>query len=140
MWVISKLENYFNMKINATRFNLYREGENDWKPYHHDRAAFTPNCPQNFTVAVSFGQEREIGFEHAGTGLKLFLNAPNGSVYTFSRDVNIEFKHGVVPVPPQSDSHGRISIICWGIVNMCTSGSRVTENMNPTAADLKLQS
>ncbi|GBG31359.1 Hypothetical Protein FCC1311_075832 [Hondaea fermentalgiana] len=135
--VIRKIEEAFDMKINATRFNLYRKGSTDWKPFHHDRAAFTPDCPQNFTVAASFGLGREVGFEHARNKTKVFLEAPNGSAYTFSRDVNIEFKHGVIPLegPAPED---RISIIAWGLSSMSAKGSRVTENDVPSAEDLGL--
>ncbi len=135
--VIETLEKYFGMQINATRFNLYRAGDTDWKPFHHDRAAFTPNCPQNFTVACSFGQEREIGFEHAKTKSTTFMTVPNGSTYTFARDVNIEYKHGVIPLSKgEVTERGRISIIAWGWVPMSAQGSRVTENDVPTAAEL----
>lgn len=74
------------MDVKATRFNLYRNSD-EWKPYHHDRAAFTPGCPQNITVAASFGAEREISFLHAKTGVVTDIPQPNGSMYAWSRIV-----------------------------------------------------
>ena len=137
---------------------IFIRGADDWKPFHHDRAAFTPDCPQNFTVAATFGpdtresKERNVeyadlntcavGFQHARTHSTLFLPIPNGSAYTFSRDINIEWKHGeislffvilscrrvsltflyvlyfssgVIATPEDSVNNlgGRISIIAW---------------------------
>ena len=39
------------------------------QPFHHDAAAMKPDKArtQNFTVAVSFGCERDAAFEHAET-------------------------------------------------------------------------
>jgi len=36
--VIARMEEYFGIRIKATRFNHYRD-DKDWKPYHHDAAA-----------------------------------------------------------------------------------------------------
>ena len=47
---------------------------------------------------------------------------PNGSVYTFGRDVNIIWRHGIPQLPPQKQPEtaekGRISIIAWGWIDM----------------------
>jgi len=121
--VVDQIREYFDMDIKATRFNWYRNA-NDWKPFHHDAAAMKPNFArmQNCTVAASFGDEREIGFEHAKKRTMVSLPQPNGSMYAFGRDVNIEWRHGVMPVvpnhrdQPQQTQQGRISIVCWGWV------------------------
>jgi hypothetical protein len=46
----------------------------------------------------------------------------NGSVYTFGRDVNIIWRHGIPQLPPQKQPEtaekGRISIIAWGWIDM----------------------
>ena len=54
--------------VQATRLNWYRDST-EWKPFHHDAAAVKPDKAktQNFTVAVSFGMERDAAFEHAQT-------------------------------------------------------------------------
>ena len=46
--------------------NWYRDAS-EWKPFHHDAAALKEKFAktQNFTLAVSFGMEREAAFEHA---------------------------------------------------------------------------
>ena len=122
--VVEQIRTYFNMDIKATRFNWYRH-ERDWKPFHHDAAAMKSNFArqQNCTVAASFGDEREIGFEHAKNRALISLPQPNGSMYAFGRDVNIEWRHGVMPVPIEQQQlgkkklrGGRISIVCWGWV------------------------
>jgi len=117
-YVVERLRNYFDMDIKATRFNWYRN-TSEWKPFHHDAAAMKPDKArtQNFTVAVSFGCERDAAFEHAETKTVVAMPQPNGTIYTFGRDVNIIWRHGILQVPPeQQREDGRISIIAWGWV------------------------
>ncbi|XP_057299159.1 uncharacterized protein LOC130629814 [Hydractinia symbiolongicarpus] len=110
----------------STRLNWYRDSK-EWKPFHHDAAAIKPDKAktQNFTVAVSFGAEREAAFEHATTKTVISMPQPNGTIYVFSKDVNVISRHGILQffldvggqVPPEKyHSEGRISIIAWGWV------------------------
>ena len=87
----------------ATRFNWYRN-TSEWKPFHHDAAAMKPDKArtQNFTVAVSFGCERDAAFEHAETKTVVAMPQPNGTIYTFGRDVNIIWRHGILQVSIQT--------------------------------------
>ena len=126
--VVERMESYFGMKVGATRFNWYQT-QDSWKPQHHDRAAFTKNCPQNLTIAASFGCERECCFEQVGSGSRIHMPLANGSMYAFGRDVNIEWKHGIVGLSEEEQQQrksepGRISIIAWGWVDQDTAGSR----------------
>jgi len=61
--LLQQLTAYFNLRNGSqgTRFNWYRDGK-DWKPFHHDSAAFNPQRArnQNITVGISFGSEREV--------------------------------------------------------------------------------
>ena len=117
--ILDVIKNYFNMKISATRLNLYRDST-EWKPYHFDAAGVKPEIAkvQNFTVGVSFGCERDIAFEHAKTKSTISFPLPNGSLYAFSRDVNTIWRHGVPQLPPEKkNDHSRISIIAWGWVD-----------------------
>ena len=41
-WVVEKLASYFDMNVQATRLNWYRDS-NEWKPFHHDAAAVKPD-------------------------------------------------------------------------------------------------
>ena len=116
--VLDKIRNYFDMDIKATRLNWYRD-TSEWKPFHHDAAAMKPDKArtQNFTVAVSFGCERDAAFEHADTKTVVAMPQPNGTIYTFGKDVNILWRHGILQIPPdQHTDEGRISIIAWGWV------------------------
>lgn len=116
MMILDKLKSYFNMDVKATRLNWYRD-TSEWKPFHHDAAAMKPDKArtQNFTVGVSFGVERDAAFEHADTKTVISMPQPNGTVYTFGKDVNILWRHGILQVPPERQSQqGRISIIAWG--------------------------
>eukprot|EP01059_Diplonema_ambulator_P034501 TRINITY_DN7769_c0_g1_i1.p2 TRINITY_DN7769_c0_g1~~TRINITY_DN7769_c0_g1_i1.p2 ORF type:complete len:265 (+),score=74.61 TRINITY_DN7769_c0_g1_i1:118-912(+) len=118
--ILDRISTYFSMDIKATRFNFYKDSE-DWKPYHHDAAAVKPDKAkiQNFTVAISFGAERDASFEHAATKTTVSFPLPNGSVYCFSKDVNVEWKHGILQLPPEmAHKNGRVSIIAWGWVDM----------------------
>jgi len=119
-WIVERLGDYFDMNIQATRLNWYRD-TNEWKPFHHDAAAVKPDKArtQNMTVAVSFGAERDAAFEHAKTKTVISMPQPNGTVYTFGRDVNILWRHGIPQVHPSDcGEEGRISIICWGWIEM----------------------
>jgi alkylated DNA repair dioxygenase AlkB len=118
--VITKIAEYFNMDIKATRFNWYRDSTM-WKCYHHDAAAIDPKKAesQNMTIGVSFGATRSIGFEHARTKTKIFIPLESGMTYGFGKDVNIEWRHGIPPIRDVSCSNteeivDRISIIAWG--------------------------
>jgi len=119
-WVVEKMASYFDMDVKATRLNWYRDST-EWKPFHHDAAAMKEKFArtQNFTLAVSFGAERDVAFEHAQTKTIISMPQPNGSVYTFGRDVNIIWRHGIPQLAPEFQSDdGRISIIAWGWIDM----------------------
>jgi hypothetical protein len=85
--------------------------------------AFNPQRAknQNITVGVSFGATRELAFIRAdpqknGDKVKLYFPQPNNGVFSFGRDANILWKHGVNALPPEEqDGKGRISIILWGL-------------------------
>jgi len=122
--VIEKLCEYFciRRKSVGTRFNWYRDSS-DWKPFHHDSAAYNPKRAkdQNITVGVSFGARRELAFLHAtpqqnGEKCKIYFPQTNNGVFSFGRDVNIQWKHGVNALPEEEqDGKGRISIVLWGL-------------------------
>jgi hypothetical protein len=71
-----KISAYFNItqKSVGTRFNWYRDSA-DWKPFHHDSAAFNPQRAknQNITVGVSFGASRELSFIHADNKSRIYF-------------------------------------------------------------------
>lgn len=118
--VIDRLRDFFNMDIQATRFNWYQD-TSQWKPFHFDAAAVNPEkaAVQNFTVAVSFGANREAAFEHAGTKTVVSLPQPDGWIYAFAKDTNIIWRHGILQDNPVRDE-GRISVIAWGWVDNMT--------------------
>ena len=85
---------------------------------------------QNITVGVSFGATRELAFLLAsdeannnhkdmdGKDCRLYFPQPNNGVFSFGRDVNIRWKHGINALPveeQQLDGTGRVSIILWGL-------------------------
>ena len=117
--VLDRIAEYFKMDIKATRLNWYRDSK-EWKPYHHDAAAVKADKAktQNFTVGVSFGLKRDASFEHARTRTRVKVPLPNGSTYTFSDMVNVDWRHGILQYPPDKYvEQGRISVIAWGKVD-----------------------
>jgi hypothetical protein len=123
MRILDKISKYFDMDIKATRFNLYRD-DKDWKPYHFDASAIKPEKSkiQNITVGVSFGRTRDIAFEDAleGKGHRRIISLPmsNGYTYAFCKDINVNWRHGVPPIPQDKQTNqSRISIIAWGWSN-----------------------
>lgn len=112
--VIDRIKTFFNMDIQATRFNWYKD-TSQWKPFHFDAAAVKPEKAklQNFTVAVSFGATRDAAFEHADTRTVVSLPQPDGWIYAFAKDTNIIWRHGILQDIPVKNI-GRISVIAWG--------------------------
>eukprot|EP00804_Cyclotella_cryptica_P018276 CCRYP_017676-RA/>CCRYP_017676-RA protein AED:0.06 eAED:0.06 QI:52/1/1/1/1/1/3/165/420 len=124
--IVDRLCEYFKIQKSSigTRFNWYRDSS-DWKPFHHDSAAFNPQRArtQNITVGVSFGACRELAFiravpQQTGDKVKVYFPQTNNGVFSFGRDVNILWKHGVNALPEEDqDGKGRISIIIWGLAD-----------------------
>ena len=154
--LISNISEVFDIEVNATRLNLYKTNErsSEHKPYHHDRAAFTPGTTQNMTIAISLGITRTVSlkrvkwkkqkhpdgkWERTNHGAVINFRCPNNSLYAFSRDVNIEWQHALLPSYGEQDVNGgdRISIIVWGTKkDMNVHGSRVSYEQTPTAKEL----
>ncbi|CAB9500396.1 expressed unknown protein [Seminavis robusta] len=127
--VVDRICRYFQIDAATAgiRFNWYKDTL-DWKPFHHDSAAFNPRRArsQNITVGVSFGEMRELAFIKAQSNQdqkkqqdppRLYFPQTNNGVFTIGRDVNIRWKHGVNALHPedQANGKGRISIILWGL-------------------------
>lgn len=116
--IIRRIETFFNMDIQATRCNWYKDTSH-WKPFHHDAAYLNPEKArvQNFTVAVSFGATRDAAFEHATTKTVISLPQADGIIYCFANDTNGIWRHGILQEQPTRDA-SRISVICWGKVDI----------------------
>lgn len=117
--ILKQCAEYFGIQLKSvgTRFNWYRDGK-DWKPFHHDSAAFNPKRAknQNITVGLSFGDERELAFLDVRTKARAYFPQCNGMMFSFGRDVNINFKHGVNALAPDKQTgKGRVSIVLWGL-------------------------
>jgi hypothetical protein len=119
-FIIQKMADYFGIDLSTagTRFNLYRDNS-DWKPLHHDSAAFNKERAkhQNITVGVSFGTSRELSFYHVKGKTRLSFPQENNMIFSFGKDVNIRFMHGVNALSDEekkTNNGKRISIILWG--------------------------
>jgi len=115
--VLDRLRSFFQMDIQATRFNWYKD-TSQWKPFHHDAAYVKPEkaALQNFTVAVSFGATRDAAFEHAKTKTVVSMPQSDGCIYAFAKDTNGIWRHGILQDVPVREE-GRISVIAWGWVD-----------------------
>ena len=117
--IIDRLCAFFRVTPSATRLNYY-ETPSEFKPYHHDASAFsTKSRHQNVTLAVSFGAARDFSLIHVDSGVKVDVNLFHGAVYTFGNDINLQWKHAVMPGGrvDQHGDHRRVSIIIWGWVS-----------------------
>ena len=81
---------------------------------------------QNITVGCSFGATRELAFVHANENnqdddkVRIYFPQTNNGVFSFGRDVNIRWKHGINALPAHmQDGKGRVSIILWGLLQNC---------------------
>lgn len=115
-FVINRLVDYFGVKPNATRLNWYTSNEH-YKPFHRDSAALYPEKQkkQNITIACSFGQTRDIVFQHLENKKTVCIPQGDGDSYTFGNQVNIDFRHGVSK-GKEDEMSSRISIIIWGYI------------------------
>lgn len=118
--IIDRISAFFGMRIEATRFNWYQD-TSQWKPFHHDASGIKPEkaAIQNFTVALSLGATRDAAFEHARTKTTISLPQPDGTIYCFSKDTNIIWRHGILK-EKEVRNLGRISVICWGWIDGMT--------------------
>ena len=117
--IIDRIASHFKMDVKATRLNWYSD-EKEWKPYHFDAAAVDEKKAktQNFTIGVSFGDTREVSFQHDKTRATVNFQLEDGMTYGFGSQVNVEWRHGIPLVKPGDFKKGRISIIAWGWVDM----------------------
>jgi hypothetical protein len=125
-YVIDKVSKYFKMDVKATRFN-WMQNLQDHKFFHYDGAALKPEIAkkQNSTIGISFGCTRDIAFQvasHPDCRKVVSIPLPDGYTYCFNKDVNIDWRHGVLPIKTNPDykpglSDGRISVVAWGWID-----------------------
>lgn len=115
--VVDRIREFFKMDIKATRFNWYKD-TSQWKAFHHDAAAIKEDKAktQNFTVAVSFGATRDAAFEEVKSKCIISMPQPDGTIYAFTKDTNVLWKHGILK-EKEIRQEGRISVICWGWID-----------------------
>lgn len=119
--VINRLVDFFGVKPAATRFNWYKTHE-EYKSFHFDSAYVNPEKAktQNITIAVSFGQTRDIVFENAKSKQRVCIEQGDNDVYVFMNEINSMWRHGVSK-GVQQDNSSRVSIIIWGFVDGVSS-------------------
>jgi hypothetical protein len=129
--VISRIREFFNMNVKATRLNWYQDTE-QWKAFHFDAAKINPEKAkiQNFTVAASFGRTRDCAFEKDDIS-KNVISIPigDGEIYCFTRETNEIWRHGVLQELPKVEE-GRISIVAWGWIDDVIDTRKQYEDKN----------
>ena len=94
--VQKKMGDFFGLppQSRGTRFNWYNN-PSDWKPFHHDSAAFNAQRArnQNCTVGVSFGDARELAFVDAQDPTKRFYFPQTKVTLLFWKGCHIRFWH-----------------------------------------------
>ena len=119
--IVKHMCEYYDVdpKTISVRYNLFKD-DIDFKSLHHDSAAFNKERAekQNITIGLSLGKTRELAFKHAKNDTLIYMPMPNGSLYSFSKAVNIQWLHGINAIPKEEQTNeGRISIIVWGLTN-----------------------
>jgi hypothetical protein len=119
--VINRLVEFFSVKPAATRFNWYKTHE-EYKSFHFDSAYVNPEKAktQNITIAVSFGQTRDIVFENAKSKQRVCIEQGDNDVYVFMNEINSTWRHGVSKGVHQ-DNSSRVSIVIWGWIDGVSS-------------------
>lgn len=123
--IVQHICDYYDIDTStiAVRYNMYKD-DVDWKAFHNDSAAFNKEraSKQNITVGLSLGKTRELAFKHGKNGTLLYFPMPSGSLYSFSKAVNINWLHGINAIPKHEQTDGgRISIIVWGFTTKLVS-------------------
>jgi hypothetical protein len=135
--VISRIRDFFNMNVKATRLNWYQDTE-QWKAFHFDAAKINPEKAkiQNFTVAVSFGRTRDCAFERDDS-CKNVISIPigDGEIYCFTRETNEIWRHGVLQELPKVEE-GRISIVAWGWIDDVVDINQNFKDINQKFKDI----
>jgi hypothetical protein len=110
--IIERMAVFFNVKVEATRLNLYKE--NDYKFFHRDSSAFNERNAkkQNFTICLNLGATRTVAFRTMKTRTIVSVPLQDGEVYCFSKQVNIDWEHGVYK---KDSDELRMSIVIWGM-------------------------
>jgi hypothetical protein len=93
-------------------------------------------CPIRFSreiaQGVSFGATRELAFLRAsplenGDKVKIYFPQTNNGVFSFGRDVNILFKHGVNALSEEEqDGKGCVSVSPLFLLCFCQFRSQTT--------------
>lgn len=116
--VVNRMVEFFGVKPAATRLNWYKTHD-EYKSFHFDSAYVNPEKAktQNITIAVSFGQTRDIVFENAKSKQKICFEQGDNDVYVFMNEINSTWRHGVSRGKNDDKNSSRVSIIIWGWID-----------------------
>ncbi|CAE7605289.1 PRDX5 [Symbiodinium natans] len=109
--LLEHLAEVFGVRPVCCIVSLYRHG-GDFCNLHFDEYSFADG-KVDFSIGVTFGEERKLVFEHRdGHKVQFAVPQRNGDVHAFGEATNRCWRHGV---PPCVDCDGpSISINVWG--------------------------
>jgi hypothetical protein len=110
--IIKCLQNYFKVKVLATRLNYY--SQTDFKPFHHDSHAYSDGLKEDITIGVSLGDNRSLAFKHVESGQIFYFPQNNGDIFCFDHLTNKKFQHGIPKLKNPNIDNIRLSVIIWG--------------------------
>ena len=130
--LITYLLKLFDLTLVDCWVNLYRNGH-DCKSWHHDN--FHDRTPRpNVTIGVSFGESRDLGFQHCTSKKEYRVHQEHGDVFAFDEPFNRTFKHSVPPAPRGQAMGKRMAVIVWA--NESESVPRLLRVRNPGMRDV----
>lgn len=104
--IVTRLASHFQVEACYSIVNFYQDGS-------HGIGAHTDSLffGSNMTIGASFGDPRELIFEHKRTGQRFQFPQRNGDIFAFTDVANRAFRHSV---PKTKDKvGGRLSVIVW---------------------------
>lgn len=90
--ILEHLAEVFNLQPVRCLLSLYRHG-GDFCNLHMDEY----NGNENFSIGISFGEERQLLFEEKGTKAQFAIPQRNGDVHAYGKVCNTAWNHGVPP-------------------------------------------
>jgi len=112
--IVRWLAGHFGVEPIRSIANFYRNGD-DYTSFHSDQYF----DGVDMTVGASFGEERNLVFQHKDTKEEFCFPQRNGDIFAFTDAVNYQFVHSVprerrrALSASRCCSSGRVSIIVW---------------------------
>ena len=98
LWIVC---NNILIWTSNTRFNWYRDSK-DWKPYHRRTLLKAHLHKHKIALLRLVWDKKGVRFSTCYDWTVVSCPQPNGCAYAFGRDVNLEWRHGVLPTKKET--------------------------------------